>query len=370
MKYKILIDGISLFPPITGIGRYTYEVSKNIEKNTDFKVNYFYVYYSKRLISNSSNKMNLKKILTKINFIKRIIRKLLIFSTKLYTPSFDLYWQPNFIPHDGIKSKKIVTTVHDFSFILYKDFHPKERIEYFEKYFFKSVMQSDLIITGSEFTKNEIIKYLSYPKDKIKVIYHGINNEIFKVYNNFELSIDIPERFIFSVGSIEPRKNLLGLLKAYNNLSKDIKDEYKLVIAGFKGWENKEIMELINRNKSYIKYIGFVSDIELAKIYNLASCFIFPSYYEGFGLPIIEAMSCGTPVICSNNSSLKEIGKDSVLFCDPFCIDDIKDKLILLLSDKELQFDLSLKGLNRAKSFSWEKSADEHIKLFNEVLKS
>lgn len=370
MKLKIIIDSLSLMSSLTGIGRYTYEIAKKIGLEKDFKNSYFYGYHSKKLIhpSDAKDVKLLRSYIVKNQLLKRIARKILMVSSKAFTPNYDLYWQPNFIPNEGIKAKKIVTSVHDFSFILHKDFHPKERIEYFEKYFFKNIVKSDAIITGSEFSKREILERLDFKDEDVHVIYHGIDHELFRVYDDLNIDFDLPKKFIFSVGSIEPRKNLIGLLKAYNLLSNEIKDEYKLVLAGFKGWENDEIMNIINKNKENIIYLGFISDIELAKVYNLSSCFVFPSFYEGFGLPVLEAMACGTPVVCSDASSIPEVGGDAVVYCNPYEIEDIKNKIEFVLNDNPLQEDMIKKGLERAKLFSWEKSADEHMRIFREVL--
>ncbi|SHO80465.1 Glycosyl transferase, group 1 [hydrothermal vent metagenome] len=367
MRGKILVDSISLLSPLTGIGRYTYEISKYLDPKSR---NFFYGYYSKKLIEPSSGKdiKKLKSFIIKYPIIKRVARKLLRLSSQIFKPSYDIYWQPNFIPNSGIKAKKIVTTVHDFSFILHKDFHPKERIEYFENNFFQNIYKSDFIITGSNFSKEEILDRLDFDKSKIRVIYHGIEHNIFKVKESIDLDIKLPSKFIFSVGSIEPRKNLLGLLKAYDNFSNNFKDEYKLVLAGFKGWENSEVMEIIDENRDNIEYLGFVSDDELASLYNLASLFIFPSFYEGFGLPVLEAMACGTPVVCSDSSSLPEVGGDAVIYCNPHSIDDIKEKIEFVLNDTNLQKNMIAKGLVQAKKFSWEKSANEHITLFKSLI--
>lgn len=372
MKPKLLIDTISLMSSLTGIGRYTYEISKQIEKKEDFECSYFYGYYSKRLLHPSSGKdlKSLKNIITKNSILKKIVRKLLSTSSKIFAPTYDIYWQPNFIVSECIKAKKIVTTVHDFSFILHKDFHPKERIKYFEDNFFKNIYRSDIIITGSEFSKHEILERLDFKKENVRVIYHGVRHDVFKKLVNVSLNFNLPQNFIFSVGSIEPRKNLIGLLNAYNNLNDDIKNEYKLVLAGFKGWENQEIMQIIERNKEFITYLGYITDEELAAVYNKASCFVYPSFYEGFGLPPLEAMACGTPVICSNVSSLPEVGGDAVLYCDPYLVDDIKNKIEKLLLDEDLQKELSQKGILQAQKFTWEKSAQEHMKIFNELFLS
>lgn len=372
MKPKILIDSIALLFPLTGIGRYTYEIAKEIHTIGGFQLNYFYGYYSKRLLEPSSGTeiKSLKSIIVKNQLLKKIVRKLLFTSSKVFAPTYDVYWQPNFIPNSGIKAKKIVTSVHDFSFILHRNFLPKERIEYFDTYFYKNIVRSDMIITGSEYSKQEILERLNFTEDKVQVIYHGIDHDLFKIYQDLKVDFEIPSKFILSVGSIEPRKNLLGLLKAYDILDETLKKEYKLVLVGFKGWENREIMDIVNNNKKHIHYLGFISDEELAKVYNLASLFVFPSFYEGFGLPPLEAMACGTPVVSSNLTSMPEVCVDAAVYCDPHNIEEIKNKIELVLTDKVLQNKLIDKGLKQASKFTWKKSAKEHIAVFKEVLKN
>ena len=225
MKKKVLIDSISLLSPLTGVGRYTNEIANSIKDADLYELSFFYGYYSKTLLTSATpSKLKiLKSIVTKNQLLKKITRRLLSTYSRFFTPSYHLYWQPNFIPSTDIKAKKIVTTVHDFSFILHRDFHPKERIEHFEKYFFKNILKSDMIITGSFFSKQEILERLDFEEDRVKVIYHGLNHTIFKVYQDRKLNFQLPEKFILSVGSIEPRKNLQGLLKAYNLLDKKTK---------------------------------------------------------------------------------------------------------------------------------------------------
>ena len=367
MKHKILIDTISLLSPLTGIGRYTYEISKGLAKSEDITSTYFYGYSSKKLLDKAPN-VKIKNLIVKNPLIKKIARKMMLLMSRVFPRHYDLYWQPNFIPLTSINAKKIVTSVHDFSFILYRDFHPQERIAYFEKYFLKNVAKSDMIITGSYFTKEEILARLDFKEEQIKVIYHGLNHSLFKIYDDTRLAFEIPKQFILCVGSIEPRKNLLGLLKAYNLLDKAFKSKYKLVLVGFKGWENSEVMELIKQDDEHIHYLGYISDEELAKVYNRASCFVYPSFYEGFGLPPLEAMACATPVVTSDISSIPEVCQDAVVYCDPHDAEDIKEKIELVLKDTLLQEELIQKGLKRASMFTWEKSAKAHELLFLELL--
>lgn len=367
---KLIINTIPLLSSLSGIGRYCYEIAKYIDLYKIYDTTFHYGYNSKILMQQTTkgNVKYIQSIITSIPILKRVIRKLIVIYHQCFITTCDLYWEPNFIPSKAIKSKKIVTSVHDFSFILYKEFHPKERIKYFEDNFFQNIYRSDILITGSEFSKKEILERLNFKEENVRVIYHGVRHDIFKKLEDIELNFELPQKFIFSVGNIEPRKNLIGLLNAYNNLATEIKNEYKLVLAGFKGWENNEIMQIIEENKDFITYLGYISDEDLAAVYNKASCFVYPSFYEGFGLPPLEAMACGTPVVCSNVSSLPEVGGDAVVYCNPYSIEDIKNKIERVLLDENFQRELSLKGIEQAKKFTWEKSAKEHIKIFNELL--
>jgi len=358
-----------LLTPLTGVGRYTYEICRQLSHISEIEFFYYYGYYSKKLldISIDDKKNNLSSYLQKNPLIRKSVKSVLFASSRILAPKFDIYWEPNFIPLPQIKTKHIVTSVHDFSFKHYRDFLPKERKEYFDKYFDERVKKSDCLICFSEHIKKEIKGMLKCCDSEITVIPHGVRHDIFKVYDDYELDVGLPDKFILFVGSIEPRKNLVRLLKAYDSIDKSLKDEYKLVLAGFKGWENREIMELINNNEQYINYLGYVSDSDLAKLYNKSSLFVFPSIYEGFGLPVLEAMACGTPVITSDSSSLPEVGGDAAIYCDPYSIEDIADKIVKALNDSELRSRLREKGITHAKEFTWEKSALKHIEVFNNL---
>ncbi|MDY0122978.1 glycosyltransferase family 1 protein [Sulfurimonas sp.] len=380
---KILIDAVSLLSPLTGIGRYTYEVSSRLQKlSTDkYEIFFNYGYHSKELYGLSNNQSTaeqkakkLQLFIKKFPFFKKISRYIYTYMARFYQTTYDLYFQPSFIPNLNIKTKKLICTVHDFSFKLQPQWHPKERIEYFNENF-DLVKKADHIITGSNFTKQEIIDYMQMPQDKISVIYHGVNHGLYKLYPQNELQetkakFSLPKKFLLFVGSIEPRKNLLTLLKAYNLLANDEKGELPLILVGFKGWENQEIMQEIEKNRDFIRYLGFVSDSELAHIYNLAAVFIYPSLYEGFGLPPLEAMACGTPVIVSDVASLPEVCGDAAFYVEPTDSIDIKNKILAIAKDEKLREELSQKSKAQAALFSWDKAAQEHLKVIESLLET
>lgn len=365
---KIIVDGLSSFGQLSGIGRYAHEISVYLVCSKIFIVDFFYGYiaHNKMILQEDQpNVASFRKLMIKNRFVKSIARMFIHHFSKLFCPVYDLYWQPNFIPLKGIKAKKIVTTVHDFSWKHYPEFHPKERIEYFEKNFYPSLKRCNHIITGSYFTKNEIMEHTGFSPENISVIYHGINHSLFYAREKRE----IEQKFILAVGSIEPRKNLKNLLIAYASLPLHVKENYHLILVGAGGWNNKEIMMLTQQQYPFVTYSGYVDDEKLAKLYNDATLFIYPSFYEGFGIPPLEAMACGAPVISSNTSSLPEVCADAALYIDPYDIVSIKDSITTLLSDEPLRKSYIDKGFKHSQTFTWEKSAKQHSDLFANLLK-
>lgn len=368
MKPKIIIEALSLLGNLSGVGRYTFEISRLLSQRANYEWNFFYGYFSDRLISSRDipKTKSLRSLIVQNEFVKQLVRKIIFCVSGVFSKQYDLYWQPNFIPTKSIKAKKIIATVHDFSWELYPEFQPKERVKYFQDNFYKQVKKCDHIITGSYFTKEEILQRVKYSPDKISVVYHGINHAIFN--QNEQTTFD-GQHYILAVGSIEPRKNLKNLLLAYAQCDEAFKDRYHLYLLGDKGWNNDEIMSLIDSMKRWVHTKGFVSDAVLANCYRHASIFVYPSFYEGFGIPPLEAMACGTPVVVSNASTLPEVCADAAIYCDPHDIYDIKEKIELVLSDDALRKELVNRGTEHVKKFSWEKSAKEHIRVFEKVFK-
>ena len=381
VKKKILVDSVSLLSPFTGVAKYTYENADRMRKlDETFIWSYSYGLHSNKLIESNTKSSTgnflkqLKSVIVSNDIVKSFSRSLLSYISYISSPVYDLYWQPNYIPN-LVKAKKTITTVHDFSFHVQPEWHPKERLSYYKNNFWKKAAKSDWLITGSNFSKEEIVKYMDYPPEKISVIYHGVDHSLFKPYSQNELAstkskFSLNDNFLLFVGSIEPRKNLINLLKAYHLLSDEIKNEYPLILVGFKGWENSEIMEAIQQEERHIRYLGYVSDEELAHVYNLATVFVYPSLYEGFGIPPLEAMSCGTAVIASDVASLPEACGDAAEYIDPNSIQDIAEKIHLIVSDSKRKSALIEKGFTHSKLFTWEKSAQAHMDIFKKVLES
>ncbi|XRP97070.1 glycosyltransferase family 4 protein [Methanocaldococcus sp. 16A] len=364
----------------TGIGSYTYNVLSEL-----FKIEYEKNNDNKYTIIHRKKCEHLNNMLNKYNFLNEIIipvpkipfgheiQKMIITPKVLKNHDFDIVHDVyHFGPFLFLKKPKRILTVYDLTPLLYSKTHKKSKV-LMHKYYFPLVLKvTDKIIAISHHTKNDIIKHFKIPEDKIRVIHLAANenyrplkeNEINKIKQKYNLN----DPFILYVGTLEPRKNILNLLKAFYKLKKQgIK--HKLVITGKKGWKYRNIFELIdklNLQKEVI-FTGYVPDEDLPGLYNAADLFVYPSLYEGFGLPPLEAMACGTPVITSNTSSLPEVVGDAGIMVNPYDVDELAKAMYEVLTNDGLREELSKKGLERAKLFSWKKCAEEHLKVYEEV---
>ncbi|MDD4901889.1 MAG: glycosyltransferase family 1 protein [Patescibacteria group bacterium] len=296
----------------------------------------------------------------------------------------DVFWQPHFNFANFSRNCRVVLTVPDLSFISYPEFF-SARKNFWHKFLGvrKLIERADIIVAISENTRQDIIRYFSVPADKIKMIYAGVGAEFRPLrrspaaetatgQNDLELAsvknkYGLPEKFILNIGTFEPRKNLAGLIGAFDAVA-DLPGmgEWHLVLAGSGGWKNKEIFKAIDKakNKARINIIGYIKKDERAALYNLAEIFAYPSFYEGFGLPVLEAMASGTPVITSAVSSLPEVTGDAALLVDPHDENSIAKALQILMQDEKLRGSYSARGLERAKDFSWKKTAREYLEIF------
>jgi len=370
---RIAIDTIPLLSPLTGVGQYTSQLIRYfnlLSPENDYI--YYYGYFTKRLLHGNKQTWELKNVLWKIPIAKYGIRRVKDIFSGFHFKDFDLYFEPNFIPLN-IRAKKLVTTVHDFSVKLFPETHPKDRVEYFSRYFLTNIIRSDRVLTDSAYVRDEAKSFLHLPDEMITPIHLGVEHEVFQIYDqeSLELSrreLKLPDRFILFVGTREPRKNLDGLLRAYLALPRHVRDEFKLVLVGPQGWENDVDERMVHEVGKSIVNLGYIETQQLAYVYNLASLFVFPSLYEGFGLPPLEAMACGCPVVVSKEASLPEVCGDAAYYVDPKDVDSIAEGMSRVLGDETLRKSLIARGVERAKLFSWEKTARKTLDVFEEVM--
>ena len=289
----------------------------------------------------------------------------LFFGNKSDITHFMNYYVP-----PGVKGK-VVTMVYDMVYKVFPEtMNTKTRIM-LNLIMKRSCKRADIIVTISQFSKNEIIKYLKVSQEKIVVMPCGVDLElyrpdysketVFKVLDKYGIS---SEYFLY-IGTLEPRKNIERLIDAYYILKQRSANSHKLVIAGRKGWQYDSIFKKVNSlglNDDVI-FTGYVDAADSPVLIKGAAAFVFPSIYEGFGMPPLEAMACGTPVITSNVASLPEVVGDAALMVDPFSVEAIAGAMERIISDIHLRSELSQKGLERASSFSW----DHSVRIISEV---
>ncbi len=266
-------------------------------------------------------------------------------------------------------------TVHDLSHYLYP-----EKTTWQNRYILRGLLPASIkaasaVIAVSENTKQDIVNYLGTSPEKITVIPLAASDVFRKIsdqaeLNRVRLKYDLPKDYILFVGTVEPRKNLERLLLAYKQVLDRRKDlPHHLVVVGKLGWQYDGIMQSYHRLrlKQRINFLGYVDEADLPFLYNSADAFVYPSLYEGFGLPVLEAMSCGVPVITSNVSSLPEVAGDSCYLVDPLCVEELADAIELVLENQELRERMGVWGQARALDFSWQYTAEETFKLYSKV---
>ncbi len=356
---KLLINTIPLRFPRTGVWVYTYNVANGLSriyKDTTF----FSGRFTKELGDGSG--LRIKEWLKKYPIIWNPLKKLAYSVLSRSSEEYDIYFEPNFIPILKVKRKRTVTAVHDLSF-LRKEWTPEHRYIFFRENFPAYLPSSDVLLVPTEFIKEELISEFSVEPSKVKVINYGVDLSIFRVGNAPK------ENYILFVGSLQPRKNLKRLILAYLSLPEYIKREFKLRIVGMEDWKSSELFEIIDSNRDYIEVMRDVeSPQELAELYRRAYLFVFPSLYEGFGFPPLEAMACGCPTVVSNTSSLPEVCGDASVYVEPENIESIAEGIQKSIEDSALREELVRRGLDRVKLFTWDRCVEGISLTFEETL--
>ncbi len=293
-------------------------------------------------------------------------------SLELVPYKLDVLHSPDFIPPSRVRCPSVIT-VHDLAFLLYPRFLTRDSARYYGQVDL-AARQADHIIAVSESTKRDTIRLLGVPEEKISVIYEAAHPLFSPITNPDAIArtrtrYQLPESFILFVGTIEPRKNLPTLLRAFRRLRDNYKTDTVLAIAGNRGWLAEEVDSVTADLKldGAVRFLGGVPNEVLVYLYNAAKLFVFPSFYEGFGLPPLEAMACGTPVITSNVSSLPEVVGDAATLVKPEDIDGLTVAMWRVLTDENLRREMRAKGLKRAQTFSWERTATETMRVYEQV---
>lgn len=279
----------------------------------------------------------------------------------------DVYFNPHFFVAPVSASCQKVITFHDLSFEHFGQFLSLRK-RLWHKFLMaprQEAEKAERIIAVSQSTKQDLINLYQIEPAKIKVIYSGIGDKFkpAQADQNIKLKYNLPDKFILYFGTLEPRKNLIGLIKAFELLR--TRHQIQLVLAGSKGWLYENIFKTATQSKfsQDIFFTGFVAEEDKPALYNMAELFVYPSFFEGFGFPPLEAMACGIPTIVSHNSSLPEVVGQGAVMIDPYNIDELAWAMDIVLTDKAVRQNLKAKGMQQAKKFSWQRCAQETLEV-------
>jgi len=390
---KLLINTDSLAPPLTGIGNYTLHLLKELlilqqQDETLQRIDCIsgqeFISAVKALEKSYQAEQSFNNEKPRTSPLRRIIRRIpLAYRTRQMLHNLrlqqqrhqyrqHLYHEPNFIlkSHPG----PCVATIHDLSFIHYPQHHPAERVAWMRGNLQKTLDRADKLITVSNVVRQELIDELDVAADRVQTTYLGVDPafhsrtpaETQGLMDKYRLRHG---GYVLFVGTLEPRKGIDLLLDAWSSLPQTTRQSYKLVLAGASGWRNTELLERIQRLEAHgeVCWLRYVPQAELPYLYASAAVFTFPSIYEGFGLPVLEAMACGTPVVCTAGTSMAEFASSAPLLFQRGDSEEFSERLQSLLEDNSLRSHHSMLGLERASHFSWRRFAEETLAIYRDV---
>ncbi len=385
----IALDSRPLLRPLTGVGYYTYYLLWHILEQ-DNQNDYLLMgpLGLRRNLIEARLPKEEKILRLKQAAIGRVKRRSLYKRLKmvmLFGPSvfFRIYYLrrranlifgPNFLGFFSSNTSTVIT-VHDLSYLIYPDCIAKKTLRILQKYMPRHLARADRIIAVSKNTQKDLVRLCGVPEEKISVVYPGYNSELFRPakieHQVLSDKFDLEPGYILYVGTIEPRKNLVTLLEAYR-LLRQRGITAPLVLCGPVGWKSEPFFATLRtlRSANSVRLLGYVDEQWLPLLYNGASCFVFPSLYEGFGLPVLEAMACGCPVVCSGVSAIPEVvGGAGLQLEDPMNVKLLAEAMSRILEDQDLRAELRAEGIQQASNFSWRKTARETLKIFADMLK-
>ncbi len=377
MTIRLAFNATALLYPLTGIGQYARSLMSHIGRDPAFKVHYFYNgYWSERLLQSPPAGINrvrklFKKVVPRPYHVSRFVNEAL-FSRGVKDFGADLYHEPNFLPFRF--SGPTVVTVHDLSYLRYPETHPRSRVEIMESLLPKAIERASLILVDSEFVRREIMSEFGTPPGKVVTTLLGVSPD-YRPMGSDETAATLVSfglqyrKYLLAVGTLEPRKNLVQAMRAYRLAAGKTSETYPLVVVGMKGWLLTDIereMEPLVRS-GCVRLLGYVPAEVLPLLYAGARALIYPALYEGFGLPPLEAMASGIPVITSSQSSLPEIVGDAGVQVHPHDLDGLAEAIRGLIEDDAEWNRRSVLGLERARMFSWERCAAATMDAYRRV---
>lgn len=372
MSLKLVLSVEALAPQLTGIGRYTWELAQRLPAHAELQDVRFY--RGGRWIDAPADLLQPAPARTrKPVFNIKPPRWLRDWQTSARCRE-RVFHGPNFFLPACAEAG--VATVHDLSVFKYPETHPIERIRHFEREFKQSMARASHLLTDSEATRREVIDFLSWPAEKITAVPLGVAPQ-FAPASAAALASCLArhglafKRYALCVSTLEPRKKIANLLQAYECLPAHLREQYPLVLVGGAGWLSDALHATIERlaAQGWLRYLGFVPEADLPALYAGAQTFVYPSIYEGFGLPVLEAMASGVPVVASIFTSLPEVTQGAALLVDPDDIDALALAIQTSLSDETWRATACEAGLATARNFTWSRCVDQTIDVYRQALR-
>ncbi|CNJ45926.1 group 1 glycosyl transferase [Yersinia aldovae] len=377
---RVVFSTDSIKYPLTGIGRYTYELARQLQSSDDISE---LLFLQGRKISRDlptvkaeSNAASGLKNAVKNNAIASELHRLLVpwlKSLALGPYKNFIYHSPNFFLPPRVDNA--VATFHDLSIFKWPQCHPINRVRYMQKELLLTLKRAKVLITDSEFTRTELADYFNYPIEQIVSAPLASSDEFYpREYTSLQSLMTrlglVAGQYALFTGTIEPRKNISTLLDAYERMPLELRTRFPLVICGFSGWNSESLHRRFEKaaQQGWLLYLGYLSSNDLPLLFSGARTFLFPSLYEGFGLPVLEAMASGVPVVCSNAASLPEVLGESGLMCEALDVEGLTTAIIKSLEDEDWRTTAIAAGLVRANTFSWKRCAQATIKAYKQVL--
>lgn len=376
---RVAINATALLSPLTGIGQYSFQLAKRLAAVPEVELEYFYgAFWSKQLRDNTSTPAAaaalpwLRRHIPYSYELRRWVQNNR-FSRYAEEAVFDLYHEPNILP---LRFKgPTVVTVHDLSWIRYPETHPVERVRAMNRYFEAGLHQAEALITDAQSVRQELLDTFGLPPKMVTAIPLGVD-ALFQPQDAVQTQVTMAQHglahgsYFLAVGTLEPRKNLSTALLAYQQLPQKLRETYPLVLIGMKGWHTaaleRQMAPLVRAGQ--VRQLGYLARSDLVALMSGARALVYPSVYEGFGLPPLEAMACGTPVICSNTSSLPEVVGDAGIMVEPLDAVALMCAMRQVVDDNEIWEDLKRKSLIRARAFSWEACAAQTLDVYRSIV--
>jgi len=373
------INGVSLLSPLTGIGQYTYQLAQQMQTLLAHKPWLFYgtgwrqELRSAPLPGVAGIKSGIKRFVPQPYLVSRFIQQCL-FSAPSRRHRIDLYHEPNFLAfrHAG----PTVVTVHDLSWIRHPETQPPERVRILNRLMPAIVARAAHIIVPTDFVRGEVIDYYKVAPERVSTTLYGAGSQ-FRPFDGAACAPLLAQhglefgRYILAVGTLEPRKNLSTAIDAFSRLPDAVRQRHPLVIAGMRGWGSALLSPVLQNllEKRQVILTGYVPQADLPLLYAGARMMVFPSLYEGFGLPPVEAMASGVPVVVSNRASLPEVVGEAAITVEALDAVQLAEDINNLLFDQTLHDRLREAGLLRAARFSWRQCAIETLTVYQKVIK-